>query len=225
MNASVYAVDALSMVAFFAAALVAAFTDFKSPLVTRVVRWSFVGAMTLYALIGVSNVLEHARITAYFDAYEDYAELLFIPVLTFMASTMFQSWQLEQTRQTGMATKRQADLLLNIVDTVPGGVLVVDPTGAVVFANEGAERILGVQSDSGGSLRVTPSWRLTNPVTGEDTSLEGIASEGRLVRVPLRAQWPDGRSTQLVLSATPMSGNDGHLGGSVVAFELDAGTS
>ena len=47
---------------------------FDSPLVTKSVRVVFVGAMSLYAFVGVSNVLEHAGITAFFDLYEDFAE-------------------------------------------------------------------------------------------------------------------------------------------------------
>ena len=145
--------------------------------------------------------------------------------LAFMANAMLQNWQLEKTKQSARATRQQNDLLLNIVDTVPGGVLVVDPTGAVVFANEGAERILGMQSDSLGSVRVTPSWRLSDPMTGKPVTLDEIASGGRLVRVPLRATWPDGQSASLVFSATPMNVHDGAHGGTVIGFEADTPVS
>jgi PAS domain-containing protein len=223
MNTLLVVSDAVSMLAFIAAALVAAFARFESPLITRAVRWSFVVAMSLYGLTGISNMLEHAHITAYFDVYEDYAELLFIPALAFMANAILQNWQFENVTQSARSTRQQNDLLLNIVDTVPGGVLVVDPTGAVVFANEGAERILGMKSDSFGSLRVTPSWRLSDPMTGRPVTLEQIASGSRIVRMPLRATWPDGRSASLVFSATPMNVQDGALGGSVIGFETDPG--
>jgi len=224
MNTLVVVADTVSMVVFFSAALYAAFSAFESPLITPPVRWSLVAAMSLYGFVGISNVLEHAHITSYFDIWEDYAELLFIPALAFMANAMLQNWQLHKTMQSARATRQQNDLLLNIVDTVPGGMLVVDPSGAVVFANEGADRILGMQSDSLGSVRVTPSWRLSDPVTGKPVTLEQIASGGRLVRVPLRATWPDGAYANLVFSATPMNADDGALGGSVVGFETDPGT-
>jgi PAS domain-containing protein len=224
MSGLVIAADSVAMLAFFAAALVAAFSHFESPVITPAVRWPLVAAMSLYGLVGISNALEHAHITSYFDVYEDYAELLFIPALAFMGNAMMQNWQLEKATQSARATRQQNDLLLNVVDTVPGGVLVVDPTGAVVFANEGAERILGMHSDSLGSLRVTPSWRLSDPLTGRPVTLAQIASGGKLVRVPLRATWPDGNSVNLLFSATPMNVQDGALGGSVVGFESDPGT-
>ena len=115
--------------------------------------------------------------------------------------------------------RQQNDLLLNIVDTVPGGILVVGPTGAVTFANEGAERLLGMTSDSGGSVRITPSWTLFDPVTAQEMTLAQIASGGALARRPLHAKWPDGTQTELVFSSTPMSAHGGELGGSIVAFE------
>jgi len=89
----------------------------------------------------------------------------------------------------------------------------------VTFANEGADRLLGMTSDSGGSVSIAPSWTLLDPGTGEETSLSQIASGGALARRPLIARWPDGTQTELVFSSTPMSTHGGELGGSIVAFE------
>jgi len=219
MNTVVVTADVISTVAFVIAGLMALLARFDSPLVTRSVRVVFVGAMSLYAFVGVSNVLEHAGITAFFDLYEDFAEILFVPALAYVASTMYQNQQIDSQQKAARVMRQQNDLLLNIVDTVPGGILVVGPTGAVTFANEGAERLLGMTSDSGGSVSITPSWTLLDPSTGGETTLAQIASGGMLSRTPLVARWPDGTQTELVFSSTPMSAHGGELGGSIVAFE------
>jgi len=219
MNAVVVVSDVVSTIAFLAAAIIALTLRFESPIVTRSVRYMFAAAMTLYVFVGVSNILEHTGITAALDVYEDFAEILFLPTLAYIASTMFQNQQLDSQAKAARVMQRQNDLLLNIVDTVPGGILVLDPSGAVTFANEGAERLLSTQSDAFGSVQITPSWTLVDPSDGSSTSLGEIASGGALVRRPLRVKWPDGTMLDIVLSSTPMSGKGGELGGSVVAFE------
>ncbi|NTU71478.1 MAG: hypothetical protein HGB10_06630 [Coriobacteriia bacterium] len=219
MNTAVVALDVISAVSFAAAALLVLFGRFESPLVSRAVRNVFAGAMGLYAFVGLSNVLEHAGFTTLLDTFEDFAEILFIPAIAYVATMMLQNQQVEAQLSSARQMSAQNDLLLNIVDTVPGGILVVGPTGAVTFANEGAERILGMRSDTGGSVRITPSWTLVDPATSETVVLAQIASQGPLNRRRLTAQWPDGTSTDLVFSSTPMSSQSGDLGGSVIAFE------
>jgi len=219
MNNLVVALDVISTVAFFVAGVMALFTGYETPFVTRSVRYVFVAAMGLYAFVGVSNVLEHAGVTASLDLWEDYAEIMFVAALAYIASTMLQNKQLDDQAKASRLMSQQNDLLLNIVDTVPGGILVVGPSGAVTFANEGAERLLGMASDTGGSVRITPSWRLFDPITGQETNLSKIASGGPMSRKSLFARWPDGTQTELVFSSTPMAAHSGEFGGSIVAFD------
>jgi PAS domain-containing protein len=222
MNAVVVTADVVSMIAFSVAAGLALFTHYETPLVSKRVRYVFVGAMALYAFVSLSNVLEHAGITAAFDVYEDFAEILFLPAIAYVVSTMFQNQQLDAQAKAARVMRQQNDLLLNIVDTVPGGILVVGPTGAVTFANEGAERMLGMTSDTGGSVLATPNWVLFDPATAAETSLSQLASGGAFSRRSLFAKWPDGTQTELVFSSTPMTAHGGELGGSIVAFEAES---
>jgi PAS domain-containing protein len=223
VNAVVVISDVVSLIAFAVAMVLTLTIKTESPLITKSVRYIFAAAMGLYVLVGISNVLEHTGITAYFDVYEDYLEMLFMPAIAWVASTMYLNNQIEIQRRLARSMRSQNDLLLSIVDTVPGGIIVLDVAGGIIFSNEGAERILGLQSDSGGSLHLTPSWSLRSPLTGETVTLSDLAAAGTIVRRPFIAEWPDRRSTTLSLSATPMSGRDGKLEGSVVAFEDTSG--
>jgi len=219
MNTLVVIADVLSLVGFAAAFVLALSIRIDSPLVTKPVRYVFAAAMTLYLLVGISNVLEHTGVTAMFDPYEDYAEILFMPAMAWVASAVYLHHQIEIQRGLARTMSSQNDLLLSIVDTVPGGVIVLDPAGGISFANRSAERILGLRSDSLGTLHLTPSWTLRDPMTGRGVTLRDIAGAGEIVRRPYVAEWPDRRSTALTLSATPMGGDNGSPGGSVVAFE------
>jgi len=43
----------------------------------------FCFSMGLYVFVGFSNILQHGNITDYFDRFEDYAEILFFPLIVF----------------------------------------------------------------------------------------------------------------------------------------------
>jgi len=211
--------DVVSLVAFGIALYMTLTMKVDSPLISRSVRYVFAAAMGLYVFVGISNVLEHSGVTAVFDAYEDYLELLFLPAIAWVASTMYLNQQLDVQRRLARTMRRQNDLLLSIVDTVPGGIIVLDVVGGITFSNEGAERILGLQSDTLGSVHLTPSWTLRDPMSGEVLTLADIVAAGTITRRPFIAEWPDQRTTSLTLSATPMNRESGERDGSVVAFE------
>jgi len=211
--------DAISLVAFTVAFVMVLTVRFKSPLLTKSIRYVFAAAMGLYVLVGLSNVLQHSGVTDRFDAYEDYLELLFLPALAWVASTMYLNHQLDVQRRLARTMRHQNDLLLSIVDTVPGGIIVLDVAGGITFSNEGAERILGLQSDTLGSVHLTPSWTLRDPMNGEVLTLADLVAAGTITRRAFIAEWPDRHATSLTLSATPMSRPSGELDGSVVAFE------
>jgi hypothetical protein len=67
---------------FFAGALFYALM-YASGTSDRQSAFFLVCAMGVYVLVGISNILEHAGITAYFDRYEDHLEILFIPFFLF----------------------------------------------------------------------------------------------------------------------------------------------
>ena len=219
MNTATVVADTIGLIGFFVVMVLTLSIKSASPLITRPVRIVFALAMGIYVLVGASNVLEHTGVTPMFDPFEDYQELLFMPGIAWVATTVSLNHQIDVRQQLVHAMSAQNNLLLSIVDTVPGGVVVLDPAGGISFANQGAERILGLRSDTQGTLHLTPSWILRDPVTGIAMTLRDIANLGEIVRRPYLAEWPDRQSTALTLSATAMASSDGSPGGSVVAFE------
>lgn len=219
MNAAIVFFDVMSFVGFSIAFVLGLTFRVRSPLITPAVRRVFAAAMMLYVLVGVSNVLQHTGVTPQFDRYEDFLEILFLPAMAWVASAVYLNRQIEVQRSLARTMTSQNALLLSIMDTVPSGVIVVDPAGGVSFSNSGAERILGLKSDSFGTLHLTPSWTLRNPMTGTAVTLADLVSAGEIERRPFVAEWPDRQATSLMLSATPMETIDGSPGGSVIAFE------
>lgn len=57
-------------------------------------------AFILYGIIQFFNVLEHFNITDFFDQYEDYIEILFIPLLIFAFYSYYLNIELEKRKET-----------------------------------------------------------------------------------------------------------------------------
>ena len=81
--------DILASIAFCAAAAVSAVTVYvaRRNLKESAAVYLF-GAMVVMALVSISNALEHLGITAAFDPFEDYLEILSLPLLTYMLFRM-----------------------------------------------------------------------------------------------------------------------------------------
>jgi PAS domain S-box-containing protein len=214
--------DFISMVAF-AIATVVILTMPTSPEgpVRRVSKQLFASALALEVFIGVSNVLEHGGITAALDVYEDFAEILFVPLVAYAAYSMYMTRQIEEQRLAANAAKQQHEMLMSIVDTSPAGIMVVDDAGCVVFANESAKRVLELEEEAGTGAYRTPGWKVRDPKGAgpASTSFEQFARGNTFDGVERVVEWPSGHKVILSMSATPMHDRSGNVGGSVVAFE------
>lgn len=118
-------------------------------------------AMGLYAFVASSNILEWTGVTRYFDLYEDFAEMLFLPLIAYSVYTVGMTLQVDAARQSGEAIRSEHDLLTAIVDTTPTGILVVAPDGVLTYANDPAREMLGItESPDTGWLTLDPEVRI-----------------------------------------------------------------
>lgn len=227
MNALVPMADAVSAVLFLAAAaLVIMARPRKDAAIDRWFRMFFAAAMGLYVIVGVSNALEHLGISDAFDVYEDYIEILFVPLILYAAHQAYMRTGLNERLRSYWALSSQYDLTLHVIDTVPCGVVIVDDTGRVTFANARARDQLELSEDP-----VTGGFRPVDWIAlGADGEPEPGVEPGRLsafagltdAEVEQRVRWPDGRTVTLSVSSTSMASRSGGIGGSIVAFEVVA---
>ncbi|HET8541683.1 MAG TPA: ATP-binding protein [Anaeromyxobacter sp.] len=111
-----------------------------------------------------------------------------------------------------------------VLRTLPVGVVIADPSGAIATSNDAARAVLGgppsaVSREAVGSLR---GWRASSgaPLGLDDWPLTRALRRretvvGELIDVALR----DGRRASLLVSAAPIAGAAGDLAGAVAAFE------
>ena len=98
----------------------------------------------------------------------------------------------------------------HLIQILPDGVTIVDHTGRIIFANEAAERILGlVQSDLMDRTYNHPTWKITDPEGGpfqdQDLPFVRVIQTGQSVfNVEHAIEHPDGRRVLLSVNATPL---------------------
>jgi len=176
-------------------------------------------AMAIMTFVSVSNFLEDSGITRSVDQYEDLAEILVFPLVGYALYAFNMSSQFAQLRTATNAARAEHAMLMNIVETSPVGIVVVDDIGYATFANQFAWDMLELQECDGTAccssrgVVVPAGAAVPQERTMFDTSL--------LSRKVAQEAWeyvtPDGRIA-LLLSSTPLRDESGKLQGSVVVF-------
>lgn len=121
--------------------------------------------------------------------------------------------------------RKERDLLSSIAETSPVGITVVDREGKIVFANRGAEKILGLTCNGITSLTYkSPDWRITaedgTSFPEADLPFVRVMTEGRPVfGVRHAIVWPDGKKVFLSINAAPLLNAAGCIEGIVSCLE------
>lgn len=186
----------------------------------RQVRTLLMITMALYVFVGVSNILEHSGVTAALDAYEDYAEILFIPSMAYLVYSAGLALQVQQLAEAEESLRAEHELLIGVVETSPSGVMRIDADGAIVFANDRARALLGLRRDPSGARWTLPdgiAW--VSAETGEMFDLrrlaDGVILENRVCHLEL------GESRRVIsVSARPYGGGDAGRGSVVSVTDV-----
>jgi len=213
--------DVISSVAFlaaFVAVLLVPFDEFRSH--AKVVRLFLALAIAVYAFVGVANILEHAGISVALDPYEDYAEVLFVPLVAYALIATSTAQRENELRRASELVLAEHSLLTGIVETSPGGIMLVASSGEVAFANDRAKDLLGIRSDPAtGALSLPADLICTSTVAANARPLDLLRlAAGEVFDSAVCIVETDGRRVALSVSANPLASPDGPTQGSVVAF-------
>ena len=142
-----------------------------------------------------------------------------------IAGTLSSGEDISMRKDAQKALQRERDLLNQIVTMSPAGITVVDRDGKITFANESAERVLGLKKDEITQRSYNaPEWRITDyegkPFPDEDLPFRKVMATGEPVfDVRHAIEWPDGRSILLSVNAAPLSDGSGSPDGMVATVE------
>ncbi len=121
--------------------------------------------------------------------------------------------------------REERDLFELISETSPVGIVMVDRSGQIEYANTHAEQTLGLSRDRITKLRYNaPEWNATNldgsPLPGEQLPFSLVMNTGKPVINFIHAiVWPDGRRILLSINAAPLLDRDGSTNGMVATID------
>ena len=168
-------IDIAGVFAFLAAFVLVALTPSDTPGLGRGTKYPLLIAIGLYLFVGLSNAGEHGGIVEALDAYEDYAELMFIPVIAYIVYSRSSVEQLEVAERARRHARAEHALLTSIVNTTPVGIVVADAAGEVSLVNDEAGRLLALDArqeaahdPSGGAEGVEDAAEAAGAIRGLD---------------------------------------------------------
>ncbi len=121
--------------------------------------------------------------------------------------------------------RQERDLLKAVMDTSPVCITMVDREGRLIFANDRAEEVLGLEKETITSRTYDdPAWRITDyeggPFPSEQLPFRQVVRTGEAVQDVRHAiEWPDGRRVLLSIDGVPLFDASGALERVVFAIE------
>ena len=103
--------------------------------------------LLIYFFVGLSNSLEHRHITGYFDKFEDYLEILFIPVFIFFVFSMKTRNEIAE-RKKALETLDVSNLQWQTTfDAMNDAVFLLQTDGKILQCNETMTKLINKQSN------------------------------------------------------------------------------
>lgn len=219
MSAVVPIIDALALVAFCAALgmFLSARVDASGPL-GSVAKTCAVLALGVYSFAAFSNVLEHSGVTAALDPLEDYLEITFPILVLYGVYAVHVRGREQELLSAQRAALRSQDMLLGIMDSTPAGILLLDSSGRISFANEAAKQVLDLSEDDDGRFS-DPGWTIAVNGSPAGSTFAALLDVDALSEpVSVRIEWRSGWRIDLDVRTERLADAAGPKGGLVATF-------
>lgn len=154
--------------------------------------------------------------------FESYVEILFPVLAVVLVYSAYSARQLADVRSTQRALVRSHEMTMGIIDAAPAGILFLDPTGRITFANETARQVLDLAEDPHTGRLVGPDWTVIDDRGAQSPGFCVLVEDESVKDLPLTVQWPTGWSVELDISTEPLRDAREGLGGVVATFERPA---
>lgn len=114
---------------------------------TRVLLYILMG---IYFFVGLTNIMEHAGITSFFDPYEEYLEILFMPFFLFFMYTLIAKLELRKQVEGEAALKKALERAESehskseaVLAAIGDGISIQDRELKVIYQNEIHKKLAG----------------------------------------------------------------------------------
>ncbi|PKQ30459.1 MAG: hypothetical protein CVT60_00340 [Actinobacteria bacterium HGW-Actinobacteria-10] len=195
--------EAIALAAYVVATCCLGYGALTAERDSRTSLWFLTAAVGLMVVVSTSNTLEHLNITAALDPYEDYAQLLFLPLLAYGLYGYLVTSQVAQIESARRAIQSEHHMLTEIVENAPIGIAIVDVGGRIGYANPVVRRLLELEDEPAIVGFTSPGkvWRAG--AIQEPVGILTVDPGETFDRERYVFRTPDGEMP-LLLSATPL---------------------
>jgi PAS domain-containing protein len=225
VNLQILVEDALPLAVFIAAILVvlAIPTWDGSPLGGGTKAFLVAALASYVALMGISILESVPFVRSSLVPLENSVELLLTPFLLTAAYSLYARQQLIDARTAERTVLQTSDMMGSIVDVTPAGVLVLDASGWITFANGAARSLLELSEEPDTGYIRTPGWSVHVAESiafagGSRQDFAALVGSEQHTGLHLVVEWPGGTRRRFVANVAPVSGGDGVVNGVIVAF-------
>lgn len=190
---------------------------------TRATRNFLALALLVVAFATTSDIADRYGLLGSLDQYEGYVETLFPFFLLMSVYSAYSSQQVGDLKVAQRALYQSHDLMMGILDSAPAGVLFLDGSGRITFANEAAKVVLDLSEDEATGKITSAQWVVCDSAGNESSDLAPVSKRPSLRSEPMTVQWPNGWQVALRVSTQPLGDAAGRPSGVVMTFEVPIG--
>jgi PAS domain-containing protein len=189
---------------------------------SRAAKTFFAVSILCYFVSAFVSILDHvAALPSAVNTVMPLVELLWVPFILFGVYALYSHQQLNDSVAARHAVSRASRMLESVMDTAPAGVVVLDDTGRITFANPEARRLLDIETEDV-ALMPEGDWSVH---VGDDVAgghgrgdFRDLLHPEPLQSAAITVSWPNGWRRRLLVNTTPLTDDSGAVSGAVAAF-------
>lgn len=186
----------------------------------------FTASIACYMTGTTTSILGHlVTVPAGVTTVVNAVEVLWIPFILMGVYSIYARQQLNDALAAQQTVIRTGEMMASIVETTPAGIVVLDSTGRITFANGAARRLLDLEEDPDLSTVRTPDWTVRcgdgHSLSEPRSDLRDLLTAEPVEGLPVTVEWLNGWRRRLAVNAEPVRSGDGVVTGAIVAF-IDA---
>lgn len=213
--------DIIAIVGFLIAIGIALGTSSRgdSPL-SPFSKWLMITAFATRVYVSASKVYSFYAGPSFFEDFGDYIEVLFPVMVVLSVASAFIAQKMEDLDRSQRAMHAANEMMLNMVDAAPAGILLLDGAGNITFANDSARDTLDLTENPDTGGLVSPGWTVWDPMGIAMPDFSFLVNESPAWPVKVRVEWPDSEwRIELAMSARPLHTDGTRSAGVVATFE------
>jgi PAS domain-containing protein len=186
-------------------------------------KWFFAASIACYMTGTTASIVGHFyTVPVALTTVVDAVEVLWIPFILMGVYSLYARQQLNDAYAAQQTVVQTSDMMESIIETTPAGIVVLDPTGWITFANGAARRLLDLEEDSELCSVRTPGWTVRcgdgHAASEPRSDFHDLVTAEPVEGLPVTVEWPNGWRRRLAVNAEPVRSGDGVVTGAIVAF-------